>query len=301
MGMEMEFYEGVQNARRLFANGLVDSALQRARYGSTRKTIYQGRECFAIDRRIPPDITDPDILEMLYDQRDHYLRDDQGRLVYLTEAIDPPVALTLAVLASQFEAFQPHSSQSIEVVNRGEMGVLHVSGSEPKEKPVQIEHKSEIPAMIVPSETIQRAHGLPIEADLPVEAPVDRTPAYSPPAGSSKIPLGPVKIFRAEAAADPPEGIGPNAAPADPVPAVRVPTPDIMLNATVREAMRKNFKGERADNAVQQQIMQALTLHMTPEKRIHRLRELVGDFHDADDRSEGIGPGPSGPKGFKVA
>ena len=304
MGIEMDFCEAVQNARRLYANGLLDSALERARYGSHRRVIYQGEEKFAVRTDIPPDITDPDVLEMLYDQRDRFKRDANGHLVHLTEAVDPPVALTLAALASQFEAFQPHSSQSIEVVNRGEMGVLHVGGDKPKAAPVQIEHAqpqvSISPHTEVPPEASQRAHGLPIEADLPVD---DRSPAYVPPKGSRKYPDMPVKAFSPEADGDPLEIIGTDATAAtlaDPPPAVRPSTPDVMLHTSVRQAMRKLHDGERGSGPIEMQIMNALRLNLTTEQRIHRLNELVGGFRSAEDRSEGLGAGPSGPKGVKM-
>jgi hypothetical protein len=306
MSMEMSFAEGVQNARRLFANGLLDSALQRSRYGSSRRVIYQGQECFKLDRRIPPDITDPDILEMFYDQRDHYLRDDKGHLVYLTEAVDPPVALTLAVLASQFEIFQPHSSQTISVINKDEMGVLHVGGDKPKT--VQLEHTPILPHAVVTEPSPERTGEALQGEDSPVAASIDRSPAYVPPTISSKTPQGPVKIFRAEAMADdPPEVIGGNdddaatAVLADPPPAVKAATPDVMLHPSVRAALLKNHTGERANGAVEAQIMRALVLQMTPEQRVRRLRELTGSYFDSESRSEHLGVGPSGPKGVRMA
>jgi hypothetical protein len=304
MGMDLQFHEGVQTARRLYANGLLDMTLERARYGSNRKVIYQGKECFAIDRSIPPGITDPDVLDMLYSQPDHYLRDDQGRLVYLTEAVDPPVALTLAVLASQFEIFQPHSSQSIEVINREGMGVLHVGGDKPKT--AQIEHTPILPHATVPPEVSQRTGGHLQEADLPVEAPIDRSPAYTPPDGSRKFPDVPVKAFAPEGVGDDPVEIIGNtadAAPANPTPA-RAPTPDVMLHTSVRQAMRKLHDGEPGSGAVEKQIMNALTFTSLNEgQRIKRLQELTGGdgFRTAEDRSEHLGAGgPSGPKGVRV-
>src|SRR5665213_2443008 len=140
--MEGPFWQHVQNAKRLYANSLLDTVTERARHGSERAVIYQGQEMFAIRRDIPPDLTDPDVLEILYDQRDRYQRDANGHLVPLTEHVDPPVALSLAVLAANFSAYQSHSSQQIEVINRGESGVKIV-GTAPKAEPVQLEHRPE--------------------------------------------------------------------------------------------------------------------------------------------------------------
>ena len=55
--------------------------------------------------------------------------------------------------------------------------------------------------------------------------------------------------------------------------------------------MLKLHKGERASGAVEQQIMNALKLNLTPEQRIRRLQELVGSYRDAEARSEGLGAG----------
>jgi hypothetical protein len=304
MQMDFQFFEGVQAARRLFANGLLDSALQRARYGSNRRILYQGEEKFAVRTDIPPDITDPDVLEMLFDQRDRFKRDANGHLVHLTEAVDPPVALTLAVLASQFEIFQPHSSQSIEVINKNEMGVLHVGG-QPKAEPIKIEHVPTEP-ILQPEEVIQRTTDLPRGEDLPVEAPIDRSPAYVPPEGSRKYPDNPVKAFAPEAMADdPPEIIGDtaDAAPADPL-IVRAPPPDVMMNPQVREAKRRIHDGLPARGPVEKQLFNALLFtSLNEQQRIRRLQELTGSFIDAESRSEKTGAGgpPSGQKGFRVA
>lgn len=303
MSMTAPFYRHLQNAKRLYANAILESAMVRAHHGSERRIYYQGEEKFAVRTDIDPAMTDPDLLFMFYGQRDKYLRNDQGHLVHLVEKVDPPVVLTLAVLAANFEAFQSHSSQTIEVTNKNEMGVKVVGGP-PKPEPVQIEHQpvevklsNEVEATPAPSEAIQSTSEAPMAEDLPVEAPVDRTPAYTPPEGSSKIPIGPVPIFRAEAVAgDPPEIIGADAeaaTPADP-PVVRAPTPDVMLHVSVRAAMLKLHKGERGNGAVEMQIMNALKFNLTPEQRVRRLRELVGDFRDQEDRSEGLGAGSPG-------
>jgi transposase-like protein len=309
MSMTAPFYRHLQNAKRLYANAILETAMQRAHHGSERRIYFQGMEKFAVRTDIPPDITDLDILEMLYDQRDRLKRDEHGHLVHLVEKIDPPVALTLAVLAANFEAFQNHSSQTIEVTNKNEMGVKIIG----RPKPVQIEHtpiEEKIPATLIPTEPIQSTSEVPMAedfssgAEMPVSVTLqtpepDRVKASvfykEPPAGSSKIPEGRVPVFAAEAPTDdPPEIIGADteaAAPADPPPAVRAPMPDVMLHVSVRAAMLKLHKGERASGAVEQQIMNALKLNLTPEQRIRRLQELVGSYRDAEARSEGLGAG----------
>jgi hypothetical protein len=296
LDMEAPFWMHVQNAKRIFANHMLDTMTERARWGSERRLTYQGKEMFRVRTDIPPDLVDPDVIEMLYDQRDHYLRNADGHLVHLTERIEPPVQLQLAVAAANFAAYQPHSSQSIEVTQRGEMGVKVVGGPR-KPDPIKIEHTPILPPAQVLTKPAELASDAPTGEDLPVDAPVDRTPAYVPPEVSSKVPLGTVQVFKAEVPDDPPEIIGDAAdnAPADPKPAVRVPPPDIMLHTQVRQAMRKLHDGERGSGAVEMQIMNALRLDLTPEQRERRLHELVGSTHlSQEDRSEGLGAGGPG-------
>src|SRR5665213_62941 len=217
--MEAPFWQHVQNAKRIYANSLLDTVTERARHGSERAVIYQGRLCYAMRDDIPPDMNDPDILEMLYDQRDRYLRVD-GRLVTLTEHGDSPVALQLAVLASQFEAFQPHSSQSIEVTQRGESGVKIV-GDPAKPEPIQIEHtpvkaelSNEVPATPTPEEAIQPTSEASMVEDFSTGAETAVDPAsdrvssstfFKPaPPGSSKTPTGTVPVFHSESLPDDP-------------------------------------------------------------------------------------------------
>lgn len=291
--MEAPFWQHVTNAKRIFSNNMLDVMTERARHGSQRRITYQGKECFAVRTDIPPDPTldaDPDVMEMLYGCRDRYLRDAQGHLVHLTEKIEPPVALQLAVAAANFEAYQPHSSQSIEVTQRGEMGVKMVGGP-PKPEPIKIEHKPE------PDE----AETFTNDAEMPVDVPdrVKASPFYKPPPpGSSKQPQGPVPVFRAEAVPDdPPEVIGSDAeaAPAD---APMKPAPiDVQQLPPIREAKRRIHDSLPARNAIENQIYNALQFNMTPEARDRRLRELTGTHLSAEDRSEGLGAGPrpSGP------
>jgi len=303
MNMVAQFWQHIGNAKRIAANHLLDVMTERARTGSFRKIIYQGREQFKIRTDIPPDITDPDVLEMLYGQRDRYERDDNGHLVHLTEYVEPPVNLQLAVAAANFQAYQPHSSQSIEVVQRGDSGVRIVGGP-PKAEPVAIEHHAEPVEAVVESpveieaapEPVEAAHDFETGAEMAVEVP-DRVKSSvfykAAPVGSSKQPEGAVPIFRAEAmASDPPEIVGADAEAAAPADApARAPTPDIYLHVSVRAAKLKLHNGERASGAVEAQIMRALTLDLTPEARIKRLQELTGSYRDAEEKSEHLGAG----------
>lgn len=293
--MDAQFYQHVGNAKRIYANGLLDTMTERARHGSERRVIYQGREMFAVRTDIPPDLNDPDILEMLYDQRDRYLRDDEGRLVHLTEKIEPPVNLQLAVAAANFEAYQPHSSQSIEVTQRGESGVKVVGGP-PKAQPAQIEHVAEpepveieaAPELVEPVREFST--GAEMAAD-PVPDRVKSSPFYkAPPPGSSKLPEGPVPIFRPETApGDPPEVVEGSQAPADAP--MKPPTVDVYMIVPVREAKRRIHDGLPARNAIEKQIYNALQFDLTPEERERRLRELTGTHLSADDKSERLGAG----------
>jgi hypothetical protein len=178
---------------------------------------------------------------------------------------------------------------------------MRVSGT-PKAKPVQIAAPVEIVQEPEPVEVEVKASSLAAN-EHPVEVEVDRSPAYTPPAQSSKVPIGTVEIFRVEATDDLSEVIGTDtnaAAPANPSPVVRAPTPDIYLHVSVRAAKRKIHDGERANGAVEAQIMRALQLDLTPEARERRLQELVGSHVSAEDRSEGLGAGRSPSKGAPV-
>lgn len=333
LDMQAPFWKHIQNAKQIFANHLLDSMTERARYGSERRIVYQGREMFAVDPSIPPDLdSDPDLMELLYGVRDRFLRDATGKMIHLTERVEPPVQLQLAVAAASFAAYQPHSSQSIEVTQRGDIGVRHVGGP-PKAEPLQVEHKvveakisNDLPHAQLSPEAAKPLHELPIEpdftqgaemavepppADKPVEWPSSKPPTPTtpaddrvagskfyipPPPGSSKIPEGRVEVFTAEASSDPVEALGAEAAPdaprADPPPATPAPRPDVYQHVSVRAAALKVQKHERPQGAIEAQLMNALTNpRITPEQRTRRLQELVGDYRDAEDRSEGLGAG----------
>jgi len=181
MNVTAPFFRHVTNAKRIYHNSLLEAATARAHHGTERRIYYQGEEKFAVRTDIPPDMTDPDLLEMFFDQRDRFLRDDKGHLVHLTEKVDPPVALTLAVLAANYESYSPHSSQKIEVINRGDMGVLRVGGNKPKQiehagKPTEISGvftEAVSPPAEIPADTGQRTSEAPIETVL---SGVDRNP-----------------------------------------------------------------------------------------------------------------------------
>ena len=211
------FHQHIHNAKTIFAQHMLDRMTERARHGSSRRITYQGKEMFMVDPSIPPDPAldaDPELCMMLYGVRDRYLRDASGKMIHLTERIEPPVQLQLAVAAANFEAYQSHSSQTIEVLNRDEMGVKRVGNSKsepvkvalapPKPEPVEVEAQ----VSVTVTDAAEPVEDFSSGAEVAVEAPVDRTPAYTPPENSSKIPIGPVKIFSAEAIDDPPESLG---------------------------------------------------------------------------------------------
>jgi hypothetical protein len=311
MGVRQQWAEHLKVAREVYLTHLEAGFIERMERGTDEPVFWQGRPSWQTDPQFEK-WTDEEMTALGYPLEARYLHDEKtGKRLMHTIHHPPPVQGALATLAAHSPKWR--TKTDLSVTGKVALGVSVISRAakaiDVTPKPPQIEHRPDLPLTEISSEASQRTTGLPIEdnfsagAEIAVEAPVDRTPAYTPPEGSSKIPLGPVKIFSAEAADDPPESVGDKPdTPAEPPPAVKAPRPDVMQHVNVRAAMRKLHDGERGSNAVEMQIMNALTLKLMPEQRERRLRELVGDFRDQDDRSEGLGAGiASGPKGVRMA
>jgi hypothetical protein len=213
----------------------------------------------------------------------------------------PPVAGVLATLAAHSKKWQ--TKTDLNVSGKVALGVSVLGRAKPADvtpQPKQIAAPIDAEVRELPE-----APATPIQPNTEAPMPEDRvksSPFYIPPDPRvRKQPEGAVKVFAPESApGDPPEIAGgtADAARADvPVPA---PRSDVEQHVSVRAAKRRIHEGQPARNAVERQMMNALTFNLTPEQREKRLRELTGSYRDADDKQEGLGAGPSGPAGVRA-
>ena len=136
-GIVAPFHVHFANTKVLAAQAIEQAALDRALNGCWVPSYYQGAPVW---EELDTDITDPDILFLMYGQRDRLKRDEHGNRVQVKQWLKPSEQLAIKMLESWHKRYRPH--QQVDV-NYG--GVLRLERADERTAPQVkvIEHFAE--------------------------------------------------------------------------------------------------------------------------------------------------------------
>lgn len=184
-------YEGVEDYLHNHARMTLDAAVEdveaglirMASEGYYRKAMYHGQTVYKLDPALIG--MDDETFKMLgYEERDRYLKDENGNLVPEMEHIAPTVERQLAVLAAHSEKWKKHSRVDVNTSVQGGVMVVHGIGQQ-AQKALPPQQEKPLPMIeVLPDavleQVVEDAEAEEIAQPVEIEEPEQMAPAPAP-------------------------------------------------------------------------------------------------------------------------